>query len=154
MKRHLKSALAGAVCAFVSWVVISFFVSDVGAQAPAGLNPAAFISNSASGADTSSSSLTLGDSTHFTFVCGVAVSGLGATAATASTVTVGPFANTAGSNVNMSLGYVFPAGATVPATPLLATFNPCIPASGVATLTVPGAAGNTSTILSMWGYKQ
>lgn len=141
--------LLAALCA------AALFIGPAWAQSgPAGLNPGNFISNTGSGADTSSSTLTLGDASHFTFVCGFDVSGLGATSATASTVTVGPLTSTTGSNVSPGFGYVFVAGAAVPNTPLLVTFSPCVPVFGVATLTVPGAAGNTSTILSIWGFKQ
>jgi hypothetical protein len=137
-------------------LALAFWLGNrsVHAQAPAGLNPGNYISNTATAADTSSSTLTLGDASHFTYVCGFAVSGLGATAATSSSVTIGPLTSTTGSNVSPAFGYVFVAGATLPNTPLLQNFVPCVPVSGVATLTVPGAAGNTTTSLSIWGYKQ
>jgi hypothetical protein len=142
--------LFAALCAVALYIPMGAWAQS----GPAGLNPGNYISASATAADTASSTLTLGDATHFTFVCGFDVSGLGATSTAASTVTVGPLTTTAGGNVSMGFGYVFAAGATAPNVPLLVTFVPCIPVSGVATLTVPGAAGNTTTTLSIWGFKQ
>lgn len=150
----LRAALCAVALLFAVTLIFELPLIQAQAQAPAGLNPGNYISNSATAADTSSSTLTLGDATHFTYVCGIDVSGLGATSTAASTVTLGPFTTTAGGNVNLGFGYVFAAGATAPNTPLLATFTPCLVGFGVITLTVPGAAGNTSTTLSMWGYKQ
>lgn len=124
------------------------------AQAPAGLNPANFVTNAATGADTASSAVQIGDATHFTYVCGITVSGLGATAATNVTVTVGPFTTTAGSQNSITFEYAFTGSATTINTPINVTFPVCLPTFGIATLTVPGAAGNTVTNLAIWGYKQ
>jgi hypothetical protein len=110
---------------------------------PAGAVP---LAAAASGADTTSAAITLGPVTgRLTYVCGFAISGLGATAATNVLVTVG----------NISYSYAFTGTATTINTPISSNFAPCIPAttSGTGiTITVPGAAGNTVTNLVAWGY--
>jgi hypothetical protein len=107
-----------------------------------------------SGADTTTAAATLaGVSGKTTYICGFQVSGLGATAATFVNIAV---ASVVGGNT-LNFAYTFPAGVTVIATPVLQPFNPCVPANAlgtVITVTVPGAAGNTSTNISAWGFQQ
>jgi hypothetical protein len=107
-----------------------------------------------SGADTTTASASIPAAPGQTsYVCGFTVSGLGATAGTNVTVTVGPLA-TAGSN--FSYPYVFAAGATLLNTMLAVSYLPCIPANAqntAITVTVPGAAGNTSTNINVQGYQ-
>lgn len=104
------------------------------------------------GADTSSSAATLtGSPGRTTYICGFNVNGLGATAATTVNVAV---ATVIGGN-SLSFQYIMPLGAGVASVPVGTTFSPCVPANAVGsslTVTVPGAAGNTSTNISAWGY--
>jgi hypothetical protein len=89
---------------------------------------------------------------NLAYVCGFNVSGLGATAATTVTIAV---ATVVGGNA-LSFQYIFPLGAAVASTPVQATFQPCVPANAqntAITVTVPGAAGNTSTHISAWGFQ-
>lgn len=152
--KKIYAALCAIAALFFIVVMIASSLISAQAQAPAGLNPGNYISNSATAADTTSSTLTLGDATHFTYVCGFVVSGLGATAAAGTGITIGPFTTTAGGTVNLAFTYNFVTGATLANPPTLINFLPCLPAFGVVTLTVTGAAGNTLTSLTMWGYKQ
>lgn len=144
MKKLIIGALAFALAAL-----------PASAQVPYPTPTGAVVSAvaTASGADTSSLSATIGaQAGKLTYGCGLFVGGLGATAATTVTVALTPVIG--GSNVNFA--YTFPAGATVASTPLFVPFSPCIPATpGQAlSVTVPGAAGNTSTVISLWGFYQ
>jgi hypothetical protein len=80
---------------------------------------------------------------------------LGATAAQTVTVTVGPL--TAG-GITHSFEYTYVAGATLPNTPLIHSYTPCMPGAstaGAINVTVPGAtAGNTSTLINVWGFSE
>lgn len=109
-----------------------------------------------SGADTSSAAATLPAAAgKFTYICGFNVSGLGATGATIVSPTVGTVSP--GNTLTFSGGYTFPAGATVAATPFNQTFPGCLAGNAVNTgiaVTVPGAAGNTSTTINVWGFQQ
>jgi len=106
-----------------------------------------------SGADTSSQAATLaGTAGKTTYICGFQVNGLGATGATTVTIAI---ATVIGGNT-LNFQYIFPAGAGVASTPVGNNFSPCIPANAAntaITVTVPGAAGNTSTNISAWGFQ-
>jgi hypothetical protein len=106
-----------------------------------------------SGADTTTQNVALaGIANKTTYICGLSVSGLGATGLTIISVTVASLAP----GVTMTFQYVMPAGATIQTTPLAVNFAMCLPASasGTAiTVTVPGAAGNTATQINAWGYQ-
>lgn len=115
-------------------------------------NTAVPITASASVAASANTATLAGTAGKTTYVCGFTVSGLGATAATVSTVTV---ANT----VTGSLIYYepIPAGVTVGLSPLVVPFNPCVPASAAntavtVTVSSPGA-GNTNIAVSATGYQ-
>lgn len=124
--------------------------SNVNSTYPPG---AIAVTGAFSGADTASASASLAASPgRTTYVCGVKVSGLGATALTNVIATV---ATVAGGNT-LSYQYSMPAGATVVATPVDIAYTPCIPASAqnaAITVTVPGGAGNTSTAIAVYGYQ-
>jgi hypothetical protein len=114
---------------------------------PAGATPltAAF-----TGADTTTAAATLPAAVgQRTYVCGYSISGAGATAATP--------VNAVLSGLTTSLQYVYTyiAGATLANQTLQGTFLPCVPSSALNTaivMTVPGAAGNTNTAISLTGY--
>ena len=83
------------------------------------------------------------------YICGFAMSGLGATALNSNFVTIG---NLTGS---ISWVYTMPAGATVAAVPVAQNFSPCLPAYQTyqqITVAYTGAAGNTITAMGAWGY--
>jgi hypothetical protein len=105
-----------------------------------------------SGADTSSAVATLPAAAGATtYICGFTISGLGATSATN---VIGTIASLTGGTASHE--YSFPLGATVASSPVTVRFTPCIPASAVNTgipVTVPGAAGNTSTNIVAWGFQ-
>jgi hypothetical protein len=87
-----------------------------------------------------------------TYVCGLTISGLGATALTPVVATIATLVG----GLTSSISYVYPAGATVAATPIIIQLALCIPASAIntaITVTVPGAAGNTATQISVSGYQ-
>jgi hypothetical protein len=110
----------------------------------------------ASGADTSTLSTTLPAATagsgKFTYICGVTISGLGATGLTTVVATIATLTG----NKTASMTYIFPAGATVATTPINIQFSMCVPANAketAITITVPGAAGNTATQINAHGYQ-
>lgn len=108
------------------------------------------------GADTASQAITFAaDTARVNFVCEVSIEGLGATA----TATVSPSISglASGSTWTFFDDYIFATGAAVVNTPFRKSFNPCLAGNAVNTalsLTVPGAAGNTTTVIQMSGYKQ
>jgi len=108
-----------------------------------------------SGADTSSATATLPAAVgKFTYICSFNVSALGATAATSVSPTIATVAS--GNTLTYAGGFTFAAGATVGSAPLSGSFSPCLPASAVnsgITLTLPGAAGNTSAAINLAGYQ-
>jgi hypothetical protein len=121
---------------------------------PAGAIP---LSTAVSSADTSTSTASLfALPGRVDYVCGFAVSGLGATAATPVTVTVGQVVSgVPGLGTTLSYAYVFTGSATTINAPISTNFSPCLPTTAInttITITVPGAAGNTSTNISLWGY--
>lgn len=126
-------------------------VPSTGSQFP---NGATSVTGVFSGADTTTAAASLAATPNvFNFVCDVSVTGLGATAINNALVTL---AGLAGGNT-LTYQYSMPAGATVPATPIILTFSPCKPASAAntaITVTVPGAAGNTSTTINVGGYQK
>jgi hypothetical protein len=105
------------------------------------------------GADTSTASAALGATVNKTnYACSLTITGLGATALTPVVATI---AGLIGGNT-LSYTYIFPAGATTAATPLVINFSPCIAASAAnsaITATVPGAAGNTATQINITGFR-
>jgi len=109
-----------------------------------------------SGADTTTATATLPAAAgKLTYICGFNISGLGATAATTVSPTIATLAG--GNTFTLSGGYTFAAGATVNNTLASFTFPLCVAANAVNStivVTVPGAAGNTSTFINAWGYQQ
>jgi hypothetical protein len=107
-----------------------------------------------SGADTTTAGASLAATANKTnYLCGVNISGLGATAATTVVFTI---TGLIGGNT-LSYSYVFVAGVALPNTPVPLFFTPCIAASAVnsaITVTVPGAAGNTATQINVNGFRQ
>lgn len=87
-----------------------------------------------------------------TYITGFEVTAAGATAAAVKTVTVANLVT--GSK---TYTFVFPAGATVQATPLIVEFSKPIPASATntaITVTLPASgAGNTNTTVSAQGFQ-
>ncbi|MFY9835022.1 MAG: hypothetical protein WAK55_00855 [Xanthobacteraceae bacterium] len=133
--------------------VVALLLALVGADAQQfpNLPAASYLSGTTSAADTSTSAVSLTPSTGKTaYVCGFSIGGPGATAISNVSATL------AVASGNLSYAYSMPAGVTVAAVPVGATFNPCQPgpAGSAITLTVPGAAGNTSTVISLWGFQQ
>lgn len=136
-------------------IAAAVFLAGIGLASAQGQFPypsANFLSGTASGADTSTLSASLTPTGGRTaYACGLFIGGLGATAI----ANVVPSLSVASGTIN--LAYSMPAGATVPAVPVFIFFNDqCLPgtAGSAITLTVPGAAGNTSTVISIWGYQQ
>jgi hypothetical protein len=88
-----------------------------------------------------------------TYLCGFAVTGAGATAASVITVAV---TGITGTTLNFKL--VVPAGAAVSITPLIVTFPVPLAGSAVNTaivVTVPSfGAGNAHATVTAWGYQQ
>lgn len=86
-----------------------------------------------------------------TFLCGFAVTGAGATAASVIEVV------TTGLTTQMKFKVVIPAGVTTTTTPLVVDFTVPIPASAdntAITISVPSfGAGNTDAAVSAWGYR-
>jgi hypothetical protein len=108
-----------------------------------------------SAADTTTATCVLAAAANkFTYFCGFTVGGLGATGATIVNPTVGLLAG--GNTFTYSGAYTFAAGAAVANVPF--TVNPaqCIAGNALntaITITVPGAAGNTSTTINGWGFQ-
>jgi hypothetical protein len=121
---------------------------------PPGSTP---ITSSTTLADTGGASLSLTPGgTQFAYVCGIQVNGLGATAATSVTPTLNTVTGANGT-FTWQGQYTYQAGATVFNTPFERTFTPCLRGGTVGSainFNLPGAAGNTSTSLQMWGYFQ
>lgn len=86
-----------------------------------------------------------------TFITGFIVTGLGATAANTVDVQI------AGPTQTLHFAFSFPAGATVPCTPLQVTFGKSIPAAAVnssVVVSVPASgAGGTNCTATAWGYQ-
>lgn len=118
-----------------------------------GPGPRTNVTATFSGADTTTATATLPASAgKVTFICGFTVGGLGATALANGVATVTGLLGAA----TLNYTYSMPAGATVvTTTPLNVAFSPCLSTGAVNTaivVTVPGAAGNTATTISAWGY--
>jgi hypothetical protein len=109
-----------------------------------------------SGADTTTqAALITAPANQFPYVCGFEVSGLGATGLTQVAPSLTQVSVTGA--LTFTFEYTFVAGAGLPNTPLQRTFTPCLrggPTGGSITLNVPGAAGNTSTLINIWGYTE
>jgi hypothetical protein len=92
-----------------------------------------------------------GTQNRTTYLCGLFVSGLGATSGAAVLGTVTGVVATTTFNVGV------PAGATVPITPHVIAFLPCIPATALNTnivVSVPSfGAGNTNASVLAWGVQ-
>jgi hypothetical protein len=87
-----------------------------------------------------------------TFICGLAATGGGATAAavvnlTVTNVVTGTMTYTFGANT----------GAGVPTAPLVVQFNPCVPANATNTTIVVSmpslGTGNTNAAVNAWGFQ-
>jgi hypothetical protein len=58
--------------------------------------------------------------------------------------------------ITHSFEYTY-AAATVANTPLIHSYAPCMAGASIAgaiNVTVPGAAGNTSTLINVWGFSE
>jgi hypothetical protein len=89
------------------------------------------------------------------YMCGFSVNGLGATALTNVLISFNNLQRGDGVVTPLIFQYQYPAGATVIAVPVTVTFTPCLVAvtsNMQIGISVPGAAGNTSTNVSLWGY--
>jgi hypothetical protein len=106
------------------------------------------------GANTTGQTLLIeGQSDRTAYICGLTVSGKGATAAKSVAVTV----LTLAPSPKLTFEYNYPAGTDTIAMPLVKNFRPCLPSStvgGSITVIVPGAAGNTQTNVVATGYRQ
>lgn len=136
-------------------IMLALLIGPAVAQDVPGIGPGQVWTVTQNGADTSSSSVsfTPPSANRLTYVCGFAVTGGGATAATPVTVTLGALVG----NITENYTYDYALGAGVGNLPLIVNLNPCVPANAagaIVTLTVPGAAGNTNNSLTMWGYQQ
>lgn len=118
--------------------------------APAGSTPISAVATGAAGAIAATLAAAAGATTYIT---GFQVTASGATAASVVQVTVGPLAG----GTTLQYSFVFPAGAGVPANPLIVAFPEPIPASGPNTaisVSVPsGGAGNTNVSASAQGFQ-
>lgn len=87
-----------------------------------------------------------------TYLQGYAISGGGATAAATLTATISGLTGT-----NMAVGYFVTTGTTIGSSPVIVNFTRAIPASGTnisVTINLPSlGAGNSSTVLSIFGYR-
>jgi hypothetical protein len=112
-----------------------------------------YVSSSSAVAAGGNSNTLAGAAGKTTYCTGFSVTGGGATAASNIAVTI---SQTSSNNLNYVI--VVPAGATTSITPLIVSFNPPIPASGVNTgivLTVPSfGAGNTAAAAEIHGFQQ
>lgn len=90
----------------------------------------------------------------FAYLCGFAVTGAGATAASVVDVQATGLATSA----TLHFELVIPVGATVSIAPLIVNFTPCLQGNGIganATVSLPSfGAGNTNAAVSAWGYLQ
>ena len=106
-----------------------------------------------SGADPGGQTVTLpGAIGKTTYICGLNVGGLGGTGAATVQITVGPLVG----NQTFTFQYSFPSGNNAVAPITSGSFSPCIPGNapntGI-TVSVGGAAGNTSTQVNVYGYQ-
>jgi hypothetical protein len=89
---------------------------------------------------------------RYTYICGFAATGGGATAAAVVNLTV---TNVVGGTMTYTFGSV--AGVGVPDSPLVVNFTPCVPTTGVNTTVVVSmpslGAGNTNAAVNAWGYQ-
>lgn len=87
------------------------------------------------------------------YVTGFTITASGATAASVQTATLAGLVG----GVTLSYTFVFPAGATTVATPLIVTFPTPIPANAAntaITVTLPaGGAGNTNAAVTIHGFR-
>ena len=159
--------MGGALCSLVFWaaaVVLgsSLFMTSIALHQPAfgqGYprdqygNVATPVVGVFQGADTTTAVATLPAAVgKTTYVCAINVNGLGATSQAVINIAV---ASVVG-GITMNFQYVMPAGNSNQSTPMQGSFNPCIPATApntVITVTVTGAAGNTSTNINVSGYQ-
>lgn len=87
-----------------------------------------------------------------TYICGLAITSAGATAASVVSPTItGTITGT------LTLTYPVIAGATLANQPLIIPFNPCVPANNVNTaiaVSLPSlGTGNTNATVNAWGYQ-
>lgn len=161
--RTMRKREVGGVLITLAWALAITLIAWMAAlnkpahaQMGGPLPPSAYISNTATTADTGGFTLNLPSAAppgtgRIVYVCGIFVGGLGATSATNVSASFSTLTGT------LAFTYTMPAGATVPAAPLQVTFTPCLPSStsnSQVSLIVGGAAGNTTTTASIWGYMQ
>ena len=122
---------------------------------PPGSTPAAAVFGPGANAAGASASIAP-PAGQFAYLCYFEVSGNGATAAT--TVSPQSQGNTVGPNgLFWENSYTYPLGAGVAATPFTRSFNPCLRGATQGSalgVNVPGAAGNTTTVIQVTGYTQ
>ena len=106
-----------------------------------------------SGADVGGQTVTLPAAVgKTTYICGVSATGLGATGAATVLITISPLVG----NVTFNFQYQMPSGNSSAAPATSGSFSPCIPANAqntAITVSIGGAAGNTSTQLNVYGYQ-
>ncbi|HZP68369.1 MAG TPA: hypothetical protein VFB29_00370 [Pseudolabrys sp.] len=115
--------------------------------------PISIINNSSGNVAASAATATLAAAVDLTnYICGFAITGAGATAASIISVTVSNLAGGA-----MSFALVIPAGATVSINPLIVNFPVCLPANAANTAIAVSApsfgAGNTNAQATAWGFR-
>jgi hypothetical protein len=104
-------------------------------------------------ASTATATLAAGGVNRFTYICGFAAAGGGATAASTVNLTI--------TNIvlgTMTFNFGANAGAGVPTTPLSVQFNPCLPANAANTAIVVSmpslGTGNTNASVNAWGFRR
>jgi hypothetical protein len=147
--------LAAALAVFASHAnaqVVGGVRGSGSAGYPPGATPQIGITN---GADTTGVGASITPSaSQYAYLCSFEINGLGATAATTVTPTI---SGTAGGAPTFQGQYTFPLGATVVATPLIRSYSQCMRGAGLGqalNINVPGAAGNTTTNITVYGYVQ
>lgn len=138
--------------------MLTLMAMDMSGQNPDGtLNPnpgvwsSSDISASATGSNSSAVATLTGAAAKFTYLAGIIIGGLGATAAGGASCTI---SGTAGGSIVIPVSV--PAGATVGLTPVTFNFVRPIPSSAVNTNIVAtlGAfgTGNTQSNVTIWGF--
>jgi hypothetical protein len=125
-------------------------IKDTMAQPYIGVVP--LINNSGNVANAAAVATLSATATSCVYLCGIVITGAGATAASTVNVTVtGTLAPR-----NPFFNYSFVAGPTVANQPLMVTFDPPIPANAInvpIVVTVPaGGAGNLNSSVLAWGF--
>jgi hypothetical protein len=139
----------------VSWFIFSLLMTPALAQVAAPDVSASRISVSSSSGNVAAATATAtlpASQGRYTYICGFAATGGGATAAAIVNITV---TNITGGT--MTYTFSASAGVTVTDTPVIVNFTPCIPSATVNSTVVVSlpslGAGNTNAAVNAWGYQ-